>query len=227
MSNNRLCQKVMKTITNSFGDTEKICCAKEKGHRGLHRYTESYEEFGEYAKHVKSKVLTMAYATAGATAANSPITNRGSRFAPPRALTKTEELDLKAQGEYRVGIRKDEASTFEQCKKIEVDLCQDVLNIYRGKGYNCPLCGLPVLWEHFLSKDRKDGKSVHGCHLDPLEEGSIKHYVGNIKWGHRDCNSIQGDRGLDQLQEHLKIMYDHLQKGTNEGRKVNQPTISW
>jgi hypothetical protein len=217
----------MKTITNPFGDTEKICCAKEKGHLGGHRYTESYDEFGEDAKQVRSKVKTMAYMTAGATAANTPITNRGSRFAPPRALTKTEELELKAAGVYKVGIRKDEASTFEQCKKIEIDLRQDALDSYTGKGYDCPLCGLPMLWEHFLSKDLKNGKSVHGCHLDPLEEGSIKHYVENIKWGHRNCNSIQGDRSLDQLQDHLRIMYDHLQKGTNEGRKVNQPTISW
>ena len=224
----KMCNKVIKTITNPFGDKEHQYCVKEKGHKYACSYKENYNVFEKFKKYVQGKLNNMAYSTAGSTAENSPILNRGSRFMPDRVISKKEEKLLKEQKVYRVGVRKDEVSTFEQCKLVEKDLYEDALKIYNGEGCDCPLCGLPITWEQFTSKDRTDGNSIQGCHLDPLEEGKIQHYVGNVKWGHRDCNQMQGDRSISDMEEKLEVMLLHLRKVKHDTtRRENKPNIQW
>ena len=105
---------------------------------------------------------------------------------------------------------------------------EDALKIYNGEGCDCPLCGLPITWEQFTSKDRTDGNSIQGCHLDPLEEGKIQHYVGNVKWGHRDCNQMQGDRSISDMEEKLEVMLLHIRKVKHDTtRRENKPNIQW
>jgi|TARA_B100000315_G_scaffold256342_1_gene302021 hypothetical protein len=223
-----MCNKIIKTITNPFGEEEHQYCVKEENHKYVCRFKEDYSVFDDDKTYVEGKIYNMAYSTAGSTASNSPILNRASRFSPPRVISKQEEIRLKEQQEYRVGVRKTEVSTFEQCKKVEVDLYNDALSIYDGDGCDCPLCGVPITWEQFTSRDRTDGNSVQGCHLDPLEEGTIQHYVGNVKWGHRDCNQMQGDRSIQDMEEKLEVMLSHIRKIKNEvTRRENKPTIQW
>ena len=223
-----ICNKVIKTIINPFGEEEHQYCVKEENHKYVCRFKEDYSVFDDDKTYVEGKIYNMAYSTAGSTASNSPILNRASRFSPPRVISKQEEIRLKEQQEYRVGVRKTEVSTFEQCKKVEVDLYNDALSIYDGDGCDCPLCGVPITWEQFTSRDRTDGNSVQGCHLDPLEEGTIQHYVGNVKWGHRDCNQMQGDRDLVSMIDHLEVMLKHLRKVKNDvTRRENKPNIQW
>jgi len=223
-----MCNKVIKTITNPFGEEEHQYCIKEENHKYVCRFKEDYSVFDDDKTYVEGKIYNMAYSTAGSTASNSPILNRASRYSPPRVISKQEEIRLKEQQEYRVGVRKTEVSTFEQCKKVEVDLYNDALSIYDGDGCDCPLCGVPITWEQFTSRDRTDGNSVQGCHLDPLEEGTIQHYVGNVKWGHRDCNQMQGDRSIQDMEEKLEVMLSHIRKIKNEvTRRENKPTIQW
>ena len=228
------CNKVIKTITNFFGDEENQYCVKEKNHKYGCRFKEDYSVFGKYKKFTETKQYRMAYQCAGETNENSPILNRSNRFSPQliggekyaEVLSDEEKIILKEQSIYKVGVRKDEISTFEQCKKVEVDLYNDLLSCYNDNDLDCPLFGQAITWEQFIDTDRTAGLSIQGCHLDPLSEDEVQHVVGNVKWGHRNCNQIQGDRSLDTLVDDLKVMVSHLEKIKNTDIRKNKTIIS-
>ena len=225
--NMKVCKRLINTIVNPFGETEEIRCTKPQGHKYVCGYRPDYSVFGDDKKYVASKINNMAYSTAGSTASNSPILHRGSRFNPPRVISKEEEILLKEQKKFRQGVRKDEVSTFKLCHEVEQILYDTALSIYNGDGCQCPLCGDEITWEQFVSKERTNGLSIQGCHLDPLEEGVIRHYPGNVMWGHRDCNQIQGDRALVELIDYVNNMVEHLKKVNHDERRVNEPSYTW
>ena len=200
------CNNIIGNFTNYLGQKEQKKCLLEIGHKGKCSARADYQYF-EYQEdkvitRLKNKIANAAINTNGATAENSPYLNRSPRYSStPISLKEAEEL--KKQKKYRIGIRLDEASTFENCQEIEWELFNILNKIYKEQ-YDettiCPICGKQMNFEQFLYF-RTEDRSIQSCHIEPLSETEIMHKPGNVKWGHRRCNLIQSDLTLPEMTD--------------------------
>lgn len=213
------CSKEQKVITNGFGNEEVQRCVLPKGHKGRCSIRPDYKVFGESLGEIlKRKVQNAALSTAGETAKNSPIKNRLMRYSNTKHITKEEQYILKEHGQYRVGIRKDEASPFEYCQKIEMEMYFSLLDIFNNKyetdDSRCIICKEKLTIDNFLMT-RENHNSIQSCHVDPLSEEEIMHKPGNVKWGHRWCNIVQNDKSVpDTLKGLIQILQNNGYKVT-------------
>jgi hypothetical protein len=221
-----ICNKTIKTITNVFGDVEDIKCVLDLGHKGRCSY-----KWNHLLKNVKGinqrdikklmdKIFKAAYMTNGETAQNSPIVNRTTRFLAQNEkgeklipVPGNEKILLKEQGKYRVAVRKDELSTFEQCQKIEKDLVHEVLNVlHKGISQSCFFCGGKFTENDFIGRDRKSPTAAQHGHIQPLSDNEIRHISGNVSWQHRRCNHMQSDASLVETYKYMKMAVENLEK---------------
>lgn len=220
-SKEKYCAKPIDTITNFMGQPETRYCVKEPGHSGRCSFKPrlSVEAANKLSNEtllhrLVDKIDNATYSTAGETASNSPIKNRGNRYADT-PISKKEQYTLKKQGKYRFGIRKDEASTFENCQNVAIELSESIEDIILEKNTErtkCPIC-LEYITLEELNYDRHNHKSIQSCHLEPLSEDVMMHKAGNVSWGHRICNIMQNDSSITETVERLKkIVSNHNHK---------------
>lgn len=204
----RSCGNPIKTFVNNFGFEETQVCILEIDHIGKCSYRPDYKIFGKDETKIKNKLNNAALSTAGETAKNSPILNRGQRWSS-KPLSMTEEYHLKKEGKYRIGIRKDEAAPFKNCSEIEMKLYDVVKKVHSGtqdETTRCNICGEHLEYNQFLL-NAKNPNSIQICHNEPLNENEIMHNVDNCAWGHRGCNIMQGDNSILTMMERMtKIM---------------------
>jgi len=202
---NKICNKTIKIIKNNFDCEETQKCVLEVGHLGKCSYRPDYKLFGKDEIKIKNKLNNAALSTAGETAKNSPILNRAQRWSA-KPISILEEHQLKKEGVYRVGIRKDEASTFLNCTKTEQKLYEVVKKVYL-KEYDettcCHICGEQFKYDEFLL-GAKNPNSIQICHNEPLSEKKIMHTPENCFWGHRQCNIMQGDHSINSMMIRMK-----------------------
>lgn len=221
----KYCAKPIDNITNSMDQLETRYCAKHPGHTGKCSYKPTFcpEVSTKLAnkdleKKLLFKIYNAAYSTAGETASNSPIKNRGNRYSDI-PISKEEQYLLKKEEKYRIGIRKDEASTFENCQNVAIELTESIEDIILEKNTKkskCPICLERISLEE-LGYDRYNHKSIQSCHLEPLSEDVMMHKSGNVAWGHRICNIMQNDSTIPETVERLrKIVENHDSKKTGE-----------
>jgi hypothetical protein len=211
------CGKTIKTFVNNFGNEETQHCIREQGHKGRCSYRPNYKLFGDNEEKIKAKLNNAALYTAGETAENSPILNRAQRWTA-KPLSMDEEQVLKVEGKYRVGIRKDEASTFQYCSEIERNLFRVVQKVYEGVTDNstqCYYCGEGFDFENFLLSS-KNPASIQICHLKPLSENEIMHKPENCFWGHRQCNIIQGNQSIEEMYNRIQKIQINLKSKLNK-----------
>ena len=219
------CDNILGQFTNYLGNKELKKCLLEEGHFGRCSYRANYNYFEkegfEVVKKLKDKISNAAIQTAGATASNSPYLNRSNRY-NSRPISLKEAEELKKQEIYRVGIRLDEASTFQNCQEIEWDLFNILVKIY-NKEYDettiCPICGQQMSFEQFLYS-RMDERSIQSCHIEPLSENEIMHKPGNVKWGHRRCNLIQSNLTLEEMTDEIFSILLYQIKDNNRIDKI-------
>jgi hypothetical protein len=207
------CEKVIKIFVNNFGVKESQVCVREHGHKGRCSYRPDYSLFGLDENKIKNKLSNGALSTAGETAKNSPIMNRASRWvATP--ITMSEEYRLKKEGLFRVGIRKDEASSFENCSKVEHKLYNVVKKVFNGEFDSttcCQICGEQFEYGDFLL-GLKNPKAIQLCHEEPLNEDKVMHTEENCFWGHRQCNAMQGDHSIDSMLKKMEKIVEYQNK---------------
>jgi hypothetical protein len=207
------CENIIKIFVNNFGVKESQICVREFGHKGRCSYRPNYSIFGPDENKIKNKLHNGALSTAGETAKNSPIINRAQRWnALP--IPVSEEYRLKKEGIFRVGIRKDEASAFENCSKVEHKLYNVVKKVFNGEFDSttcCQICGEQLEYGDFLL-GAKNPKSIQLCHEVPLSEEKIMHTEDNCVWGHRQCNAMQGDHSIDSMMYKMKKIVEYQNK---------------
>jgi len=211
------CNKLIKSFTNNFGNEESQCCIREKNHKGRCSYRPDYRIFGSDETKIKNKLNNSALSTAGETAKNSPILNRATRWLA-KPITMLEEYKLKKEGKFRVGIRQDEASSFENCTKIEEKLYDVVKKVYNKEKDDttcCQICGEQFSYDEFLL-GAKNPSSIQLCHEEPLSELKIMHTPDNCFWGHRQCNAMQGDHSIESMLKKMEKIVSYQ----NKKRKV-------
>lgn len=207
------CEKVIKVFVNNFGFKESQICVREHGHKGRCSYRPDYTIFGSDENKIKNKLQNGALSTAGETAKNSPIVNRALRW-NSKPISASEETKLKKQGIFRVGIRKDEASSFENCSKIEHKLYNVVKKVFNGEVDSttcCQICGEQFEYHDFLL-GAKNPKSIQLCHEEPLSENKIMHTEENCVWGHRQCNAMQGDHSIESMLKKMEKIVEFQNK---------------
>lgn len=210
---NKICGKTIKTFINNFDIEESQFCVKDSGHKGRCSYRPDYKIFGSNEVKIKNKLNNSALSTAGETAQNSPILNRALRWLA-KPISMIEERSLKAKGQYRVGIRKDEASTFKNCSEVEQKLYQVVKKVHNGvsdETTKCYYCDGEFSFDDFL-KGSKNPDSIQICHLNPLSENEVMHNADNCFWGHRQCNIIQGDQTIMETYKRVNQIHNTLKK---------------
>lgn len=211
-----ICNKIIKEFINNFGDSETQKCILEKGHSGRCSYRPNFRIFGDDEIKIKNKLNNSALQTAGETAKNSPILNRAARWSA-QPISMEEEYRLKKENKFRVGIRKDEAAPFENCTKIEQKLYSVVSKVYNNiqdDSTCCQICGEQFKYSEFLLS-AKDPNSIQLCHEEPLNENFIMHNEDNCFWGHRQCNSMQGNHSIQSMMKKMEkiVEYQNKKKG--------------
>jgi hypothetical protein len=207
------CNSKIKTFINNFGDEESQYCVLDIGHSGRCSYRPNYKIFGEDETKIKNKLNNSAHNTAGETAKNSPIVNRALRW-NAKPISMKEEFQLKKENQFRVGIRKDEAAPFENCSKIEQKLYSVVTKVFNGIQDHttcCQICGEQFEYSEFLL-GAKNSNSIQLCHEDPLSEEKIMHNEDNCFWGHRQCNSMQGDHSIASMMIRMEKIVQYQNK---------------
>lgn len=77
----------------------------------------------------------------------------------------------------------------------------------------CPLCLLPLLpKEFFETASQAEGREEEDntqseivlMHIKGLKPGELNHRTYNLGWGHKHCNTIQGDLSIKEILEKLK-----------------------
>ena len=205
------CEKVIKIFVNNFGVKESQICVREHGHKGRCSYRPDYSVFGDNETKIKNKLNNAAVSTAGETAQNSPILNRSLRWVA-KPITMLEERTLKSEGKYRIGIRKDEASSFKNCSEVEQKLYTVVKKVHDGitdDTTKCFYCNEEFHFNDFLL-GAKNPNSVQICHYNPLSEEEIMHKPDNCFWGHRQCNIMQGDQSIIDMYERVVKIQKNL-----------------
>lgn len=210
------CDKIIKQFINNFGSLETQRCVLEKGHSGRCSYRPNYKIFGDDETKIKNKLNNSALQTAGETAKNSPILNRAPRWSA-QPISMEEEYRLKKENKFRVGIRKDEAAPFENCTKIEQKLYLVISKVYSGISDDstcCQICGEQFKYPEFLLS-AKDPNSIQLCHEEPLNEDFVMHNEENCFWGHRQCNSMQGNHSIPSMMKKMEkiVEYQNKKKG--------------
>ena len=211
------CDTKIKTFINNFGIEESQTCALRLGHFGRCSYRPNYKIFGEYETKIKNKLNNAALNTAGETAKNSPIKNRAYRW-NAKPISMKEEYELKKENQFQVGIRKDEAAPFENCSKIEHKLylvVKKVYNDFYDETTCCQICGEQFKYSEFLL-GAKDPNSIQLCHEEPLSEDKIMHNEDNCFWGHRQCNSMQGDHSILSMMIRMEKIVEYQNKKKNK-----------
>ena len=207
------CGNIIKTFVNNFGVEESQICVRKWGHRGRCSYSPDYSIFGDDETKIKNKLHNGALSTAGETAKNSPILNRAQRW-NAKPISMSEEYQLKKDGIFRVGIRKDEASSFENCFNVEHKLYDIVKKVFNGEFDSttcCQICGEQFEYSDFLLGS-KNPKSIQLCHEEPLSEDKVMHTKENCFWGHRQCNAMQGDHSIESMMEKMKKIVEYQNK---------------
>ena len=211
------CNTIIKTFVNNFGTEESQFCVLEVGHSGRCSYRPDYKIFGTDETKIKNKINNSALSTAGETAKNSPIMNRASRWMA-KPISMVEEYQLKKENKFRVGIRKDEAAPFENCSKIEQKLYEVVKKVYNNINDDttcCQICGEQFKYSEFIL-GAKDPNSIQLCHEEPLNENKIMHREDNCFWGHRQCNSMQGDHSIASMMTRMEKIVEYQNKKTKK-----------
>lgn len=207
------CGIEIKRFVNNFGVEEVQKCILEQGHYGRCSYRPNYRIFGEDEIKIKNKLNNSALSTAGETAKNSPILNRALRWSA-KPISMLEEYQLKKENQFRVGIRKDEAAPFENCSKIEQKLYSVIKKVYENvfdETTCCQICGEQFKYSEFLLS-AKDPNSIQLCHEEPLNENNIMHNENNCFWGHRQCNSMQGDHSITSMMSRIEKIVNYQNK---------------
>jgi len=77
----------------------------------------------------------------------------------------------------------------------------------------CPLCSRPLNCEDFFKEiEQQEGRKVFDntqrevvlMHVKALRSGLLNHKTYNLSWGHNFCNTIQGDRDIEETIDRLK-----------------------
>lgn len=86
----------------------------------------------------------------------------------------------------------------------------------------CPLCGKVVNVEEFFEEiTQQEGRRVSDntqrsivlMHIKALKPGELNHSVYNLGWGHNFCNSVQGDKDVEETINALeKIVKDYKER---------------
>jgi len=63
----------------------------------------------------------------------------------------------------------------------------------------CWICGRTLNIEDFRRDARKEADALQLGHRTPLSRGYRQHTAKNVGWVHRSCNTIQGERTLDEV----------------------------
>jgi hypothetical protein len=211
------CNIKIKTFVNNFGVEETQRCVLEKNHFGRCSYRPDYKIFGDDEIKIKNKLNNSAFNTAGETAKNSPIKNRALRW-NAKPISMKEEYELKKESKFQVGIRKDEAAPFEDCSKIEQKLYSVIKKVYNNLNDEttcCLICGEQFKYSEFLL-GAKEPNSIQLCHEEPLNEDNIMHNEDNCSWGHRQCNSMQGNHSIISMMMRMEKIVEYQNKKKEE-----------
>lgn len=83
----------------------------------------------------------------------------------------------------------------------------------------CPLCGKEIKpHEFFKSINQAEGREVSDntqrdivlMHIKALKPGELNHKPYNLGWGHHFCNTIQGDKDIEEtIQALFEILENH------------------
>lgn len=65
----------------------------------------------------------------------------------------------------------------------------------------CWICGDIIDIEDFRRDARVDAQGIQMGHRTPLSRGNRQHNAKNVFWVHRSCNTMQGERTLDEVYE--------------------------
>ena len=88
----------------------------------------------------------------------------------------------------------------------------------------CPLCSKPMNASNFFEEIlQAEGRQVQDntqreivlMHISALRPGKLNHRVYNLGWGHNFCNSIQGDKNIDETIAALEEIIENYKKGVN------------
>jgi hypothetical protein len=191
-------------------------CSLPKGHEGrcaVYPLKKLAERLGVFAT-----LQNAAFSTAGATAANSPIKNRASRWFEIQ-ISVEEEAKLKKEGKFRIGIRKSEFATNETCREIYLEMLGQILNMSNcpelsedeikevrlyGIELNkpkttCKICEKELDFLKFKSY-QDDSDKLESGHLVPLSDLEYNHKSGNLHWLHRRCNIAQNNYSVEETR---------------------------
>ena len=58
----------------------------------------------------------------------------------------------------------------------------------------------------------KNPNSIQLCHEEPLSEEKIMHNEDNCFWGHRQCNSMQGDHSIASMMIRMEKIVQYQNK---------------
>ena len=90
----------------------------------------------------------------------------------------------------------------------------------------CPLCNRPIYCEDFFKEIlQQEGRRVLDntqreivlMHVFALKPGTLNHTVYNLGWGHNFCNTIQGDKNIDETINILESIIENYKEHDIEG----------
>lgn len=200
----KFCNKVKKETTDVNGLTSNMFCNKPEGHTG--QCAIQNKSMDGIPDAILQKAWTTAMITMGNSNVNSPIYNRTANRWMREAMTGEQERNTNGVfkgNPSKTHIRKTEWATAQDCQDVYRDLLNEIVSIYSDNKTACPICGDDMTAEQIESDARYNKLALQGCHMEPLSEGEIRHRKGNLKFGHRHCNTIQADNTLEEMDAQL------------------------
>ena len=216
-----LCRKeIGEAQTDALGNRFTYICGKIHGHNGVCKG--ALAPRSQYPKAPISipreevdKARRVFIGTMGNTDAHSYIKNRAGgqgRWMLP-SMTGDEDRanksSIKIGNAERTHIRIKEQSTYLQTLELWIETLDILDKIYSNNNDEttvCPLCKEQLSAELF-ALDAKDEDAMVGMHVEPLSEIKINHRPGNVRYGHRRCNTMQGDLSMeDTFNKMIKIL---------------------
>ena len=87
------------------------------------------------------------------------------------------------------------------------------LGAWGEKSPTCPLCKIKLNAEEFfqvaqqqVGREEEDNtqSEIVLMHVNALKPGEFNHCTYNLAWGHKHCNTIQGDDSIDETLNRLR-----------------------
>lgn len=88
----------------------------------------------------------------------------------------------------------------------------------------CPLCNKQIFCEEFFKEIlQQEGRRVSDntqreivlMHVYALKPGTLNHTIYNLGWGHNFCNTIQGDKDIDETIDMLESLIKNYKEHNN------------